>query len=234
MDYKYVYPLYTEDEVEEASDFITDRIISKSGTSMLKAMKQDPDGYMQIVNLDEVPQSILKDLMGNLVFNAYGVNAPLMANYFKVEDVYLTDFEYHILKYLDLSGFIGQSISLDKKDLILKQLRLAFQQPGFQPVSRWNPREKWISMEYTDDKSSNMMNPLNQCISSSLSIKSKNPNKYVIASEFIDMIDIMRYRYTITEKQENTENILGLQIEVLPAKSFQPIIKLAQLIHKYF
>lgn len=234
MNYKYIYPLFDEEEVEEASDFIMERIISKSDTSVMKAMREGPDGDMEIVNLNEVPQIILKGLLGNLVFNAYGVNAPMMANYFRVEDTYLKDFESHILKYLDLSGFASQSISVDRKDLVLKSLGVAFMKPGFRPVSRWNPKEKWVSMEYTDNKDINLMNPINQCFATSLSIQSKNPNKYVIANKFIDMLDRMSYKYTIINKQESTGNVLGLRIEVLPARSYQPIIKLAQLIHKYF
>lgn len=234
MDYKYIYPLFDEEEVEEASDFIMERIISKSDTSVMKAMREDPDGDMEIVDLDEVPQIVLKGLLGNLVFNAYGVNAPMMANYFRVEDVYLKDFESHILKYLDLNGFAAQSVSIDKKDLVLRSLSAAFMKPGFQPVSRWNPKEKWISMEYTDNKIVNLMNPINQCFASSLSIQSKNPNRYVIADKFVDMLDKMGYKHTIIDKQESTGSILGLRIEVLPARSYQPIIKLAQLIHKYF
>ena len=234
MNYKYIYPLFDEEDVEEASDFIMERIISKSDTSMMKAMREGPDGDMEIVDLNEVPQTILKGLLSNLVFNAYGVNAPLMANYFRVEDVYLKDFESHILKYLDLNGFISQSISVDRKDIVLKSLGAAFKKPGFQPVSRWNPEEKWVSMEYTDNENINLMNPINQCFATSLSIQSKNPNKYIIANKFIDMIDKMGYKYTIIDKQESTGNVLRLQIEVLPVKSYQPIIKLAQLIHKYF
>lgn len=234
MDYKYIYPLFEEEEVEEASDFIMDRIISKSETGPIKAMRENPDGEMEVIDLDEVPQAILKGMLGSLVFNAYGVNAPMMANYFKVEDVYLERFETHILKYLDLCGFKAQSVSFDKKDIVIKQLSYAAMKPGFQPISRWNPREKWVSMEYTDNKYTNLLNPINQCFATSLSIQTKNPNKYIIASKFVDMIDKMCYKYTITEKQEDSGNILGLRIEVLPARTFQPIIKLAQLIHKYF
>ena len=234
MDYKYIYPLYEEEEVEEASDFITDTIIQKFGSGTIKTLEKDFNGDMKAINLEELPETILKDMLRNLVFNAYGVNAPLMANYFKVEDVYLNRFETHIVKYLDLKGFKAESISFDKKGIVLKKLGELFMEPGFKPISRWNPKEKWVSMEYTNDMETNLMNPINQCFSTILSIESKCPNKYVIADKFVDMLGMMCYKYSITQKQESTDKIFGLRINILPTSTYQSIIKLAQLIHKYF
>lgn len=229
MNYRYIYPLFEDSDIEEASEYIASRIVNRNGTNTVKAVCQDVDGEMEVVDLSEVPYGILDNLVSSLVHNVYGINTPLMANYFKTEDIYLNKYVSHILKYLDFKGYNAQSIVIDMKDLTVKGITIESMKPGFQPLSRWNPSEKWISMEYTDNKIVNLMNPINHCKASILTIEPKN-NKYIIDTDFIDMIDKYDFKHSI----DDHDGAFHLSINVLPQKSYNPIMKLVQLIHKYF
>lgn len=232
MQYRFIYPLFEDSEIEEASEYIVDRILNGDGNNQIKIMRENDDGETEMMKISEAPNYIAEGLVGHLVKNTYGINAPLMANYFKTEDVYLNSFVPHILKYLDLRGFNAESVSVDTKSLTLRMISVESRKPGFQPISRWNPVQKWISMDYTDNRMINLMNPLNQCTNCGLVIKPKDQNKYIMVdTNFIMALE--RNGLKCNMDRDNT-GVFRISINVLPQKSIQPILKLVKLIHKYF
>ena len=222
MDYRYLYPIFGEDDIDEAISYLGEQIIDDNS---IKLLKETSYGIEQ-VSLSEIPDDSIKKIVNNIIINAYGQNCVLMANYFKTEEIFTDKLESNLLRYLDYCGFNASITSIQVGAIASKILmHKALTETNYTPISRWNPSEKWISMEYGKHADINLMNPINSCKHCILTIRGS------INTSFIK--EIRQYNFKFNYKS-NGDEVTEVSIFVLPARNHFSTVSLIKLIHKYF
>lgn len=217
MNYRYIYPLYEDAKTdgEEAHIFIIKKMLENQEEKILYNEAEELDSY-------ELDRAIYDHSRLGTIRNVYGVNFITMANCFKVEDIFFKDIRHKLLNYLTLNGHKAECISIKASDIASKKIIHNINtKPGYIPISKWPPFEKWLSLEYSSNKDANLFSPMNQCIHSFIHLTNFSNR------EFVDSLRM----YNIDHIYDNTEN--ELYIKALPASSYNPVLRLMNLVFKY-
>lgn len=240
MNYKYTMPLFDIDDQDEALNYLVERFI-KEGTDLftkldsVKLMKQTPGEDPELMDFDDIPKELLKDIMMHIYSSAFGRNIVLMANYFKVQDKFFDDFESDLLKYLDLCRSKVKEaniIYITPNQIILENIiDKAMKSSSFQPISYWNPNSEWewhLMQESRKKRKDDYMNPLNHLRSVVLNIKGSIP------SDFIRYLDNYGVEFIDIGKDDTDKIINSVSIQLLPFPSYNNLVTVMQGIYKYF
>ena len=217
MNYRYIYPLFEniKDDREEAHIFLIKKMLENQAEKILYNESEELESY-------ELDRVIHDHSRLGTIRTVYGVNIITMANYFKVEDIFFKDIRHRLLNYLTLNGHKAECVSIKASDIASKKIIHNMNTKiGYVPISKWPPSEKWLSLEYSSNKDANLLSPMNQCIHSYVCLKDFS-NK-----EFIDSLKM----YNIDHIYDNTKN--ELYVKALPASSYNPVLKLMNLVFQY-
>lgn len=239
MNYKYTMPLFEHEEKEEALNYLVERSKEEEAESFIKSdtvklMKKEPGEEPEVVDFEDIPYELLKDLMAHIYSSIFGKNIVLMANYFKVQDTFFNNFEIDLLKYLDLSKSKVKEaniIYIVPNQIILENIiHKAMRDSSFQPISYWNPNQEWewhLMQNSREKRKDDYMNPLNHLRHAYLNIKGSIPSKFI---HYLD-----NYGINITDIKEGKDDIIeSVSIQLLPFPSYNNLVTIIQAIHKYF
>lgn len=224
MDTRFIIPIYEDEDYNDALEYLVDRM--KSTSSGIRVILEQDEGMVN-PTLDKPPKQLLHHFFRKIISSCYGVNMPLMANYFRIEDEWNNKYKKHLINYLKHKYFV-EIVDMDINAFALNSLRLRNSDPGYYALSKWNPDHKWTDMDYTDSVDTNIMNPINHCLNSIIYIISKSGEMH-IDSKFTSLLNHMNFKYSYVAKGNN----FGISINVLPCKTPVSLLKLVQLIHKY-
>ena len=213
---KYIYKFF--ESKEESIEYLIQKLCTEDVSPIIR--NQDT-GEIEMLGFQNNDQ-LKRELFTTIIKSMYGRNITTMANYFYSEDIFKNSIEKHILKYLELRGIKAEVVHINASSITTRYLiHKTINDTDFAPISRWSPNEKWdVNMAYGKHADINLLNPINQCDSAHIVIKSDNFEKFAN--------DAYKYGF---EVQLYTK---GGIVKALPAKSSAIMIKLVQLIHKHF
>ena len=207
MNYKYIYPLFEYGDEEDAESFIVDNLIQNTQHAELDPKSLDYD--------------IMAYMIKRSVCNAYGVNITLMANFFMVQKIVMENYIPHILKYLSLSRYNNNVDVMHTcpSDILLVTNKFA---TDFSGPCRWSPNRVWTDFKQSDNPIDNILNPLNGTKHIWLTIQS-DPKVIDLMNSGLDAYGISR---SISED--------AIRVKIGPSSSYNRIMTITKLIHKYF
>lgn len=216
MDYRYIYPLYTERDYESARDFLAD--------SLYKSIEANaPEGA--ILNI-----GALKGATRDMVTAMYGVNLIRIANYHAVQDAVSHKYLNSMVSYLGRCGINSKIIEVQYPKIIPEIIAYKSQQDDFKPLMHYNPRVEW-ELDYGSDVSKNLTNPLNSLSHYFLELNA------ISQYDFVKEIAPIYYGKAFDDKikeWEKDRKLLWLTIKILPSDNLHNINILMRSIHKYF
>ena len=207
MNYKYTMPLFEKDEQKEALDYLIERSKEEEAESFIKSdtvklMKKEPGEEPEVVDFEDIPYELLKDLMAHIYSSIFGKNIVLMANYFKVQDTFFNNFEINLSK--RLSKFkIYDTIVLENKFKIFSDFYL--------PISLVKITNKEIKEEqknYNVEQAKDLgIEQLQEELDNEIEDKSKVVNKIINTYEKEDGIEVY-VTYEVLEDIGTNEKIV--------------------------
>ncbi len=210
MNYKYLHPLYSEDDEQQAIDFLAKHAIDDAFI-MVDGDDSDQEIWQHQKNKDAI-MSISRDIVKKM----YGVNVVDMANFRQVQDLFYKKYAPYILKYLNTLGYDAEIISFNPGVIssfaITKQM---INDGNKTPLERFDPNVKW---DYTPTNNirENIMNPILAMDVAVLRIKN--------AGEKMSLL--------IKEMSGCKPTCDDLTIKLLPSKDFRNIQGLVDIINE--
>lgn len=216
MDYRYIYPLYTESDYESARNYLADSLYKSIESSA-------PEG--PIPNIEGL-RSVTKDMVTTM----YGVNLIRIANFHAVQDIVVKKYINSMISYLGRCGINSRSIEIQYPKIIPNIIAYKSQQDDFEPLMHYNPRIEW-DLSYGTEVSKNLTNPLNSLSHYFLELNA------ISQYDFVKEIAPIYYGDVFNDKikeWEKDRKLLWLTIKILPSDNLHNINILMRSIHKYF
>ena len=158
MDYRYIHPMFTEDDEDMAVNFLVDRMIENATVAVYNGeMEGDQPN---IISAQHLNKDFLRQITRQTVKRLYGVNIVNMANYAQVQDIFYNKYAAYIIKYLDYCG-IDASLAYFTPSSITPYAikKYAINNPN-KPLAYYRPNIHW-KFEVKHNIEGNIMNPLN-------------------------------------------------------------------------
>lgn len=216
MDYRFIHPLYTNEDYESARDFLADNMSKKLNFG-------DGEG-------PQPDESLKKIIAKNMVTNLYGVNLIRMANIATVQKVVSEKYIPHIVEYLGFCKVDCKVVEVQYQKIIPDVIAYRSKLPSFKPLVQFNPNIEW-DLKYTDDIERNLINPLSAMSHYYLSIN--GVAEYDLARDLDPIYFGGRFKPVIDD-WENQRKSLFFSFEILPDDNLHRINILMKSIHKYF
>ena len=217
MDYRYIYPLYTENDKDLALMALTQYIENNNRIEF----EVTHDG-----EFTQVPSIVPREYIQNIILDNYGVNIITMANALAMQDLFFGKYMNHIIKYLDLLGVKHYITYMRPSILITEKSIDKLISSNINRNTYWNSNKVWTDMSYKNDTNYNIFNPLNIFYQVDLSFV-KIDNK-----DFIDFLaKDSAFQGDINTK---TEGPININIRILPTLIPTRMLRLIKAIHKYF
>ena len=233
MYYRYIMPLFENNEIDEALQYLVDRAkrgridILPQGSTV---SDMNTDQNFDINNLTDLPDYVFDGLMSHMYSSLFGVNLPLMANIFKVQDSFFDDFSTNILKYLNMSEKVQDAklYYYTPLELVIKKAIHNVMKDEKFKLGHWDSRVEW-NWTMLKDVANNEHYDFNNAIHPfSYFRHTKLYIKGIITEKFISHLDM----YGIDGSNHSDDS--SIMIDVLPSPSYGAMISIIQGIHKYF
>lgn len=217
MDYRYIHPLYTNDDYESARDYLADNVHHQIHFDGLGDNEPDP--------------KLLKAISRNVVTSLFGVNLIRMANYSVVQQFVVDKYLNSIMNYFKYCGVDARLIEIQYPKFIPYALAHRAQQKDFKPLKQFDPNVEWGSLDYTNNVDLNLVNPLNSMSHYFLDIN--GITKYNFVKEIAPLYFGNRVDEDILQWEKEKKTIF-IKLKILPDDNLYRINKLVKSIHKYF
>lgn len=214
MNYKYIHPLYTEDDKQEAIDFLAKSMIDDTSIAFTNSEFDEK-------NIQQQNKEFMMNMTRNLIKTMYGVNIIDMANFRQVQDVFYDKYSSYIINYLNMLGYKAELIMFNPASITPFAMIKEVYNRDSKPLERYNPNEKW-DFTVSDDIRKNIMNPVNGMDMVILHIKNVGVKMPLILKELYGKVD------------KECLNYEDLAIKILPSKNFESIQGLVKIINTVF
>lgn len=211
-----IFYLFKKDEYDEALKYITQKMLSKDSSI-------DFEIYPSI-EIDMESQSSINELKYKIVENSlkylYGINAPQIANYLKVQDFVLDKVKDSLINYLCYINIKAEIIKYTPGCFTTPLLIMETKKRN-RSLYEWNVDEWWdFEKEIERDKS--MTCPLNEYLNLFLNL------------ENITNLNFKHQLYMdgLIKKEELDNDFFT--IKLLPCNNFNKVLNLMHAIFKYY
>lgn len=214
MDYRYIHPLFTEDDKDNAIDYLARNMMNS--------------GIITVSDSDNINSPELLMLCRRLIKSMYGVNTIRMANFHRVQEVFKEKYLDSLYKYLYYCNIDTKIIDIDMPYIMHKILMFKSQEEGFRQLIYFDPNIEW-DLSYTTDIDRNLINPLNSLHRVFIELRNLSQYDFIreISQKFFDN------KFDVDDWQRRNK-MVNLDLMLLPCDNFNVIHELTKSIHKYF
>lgn len=213
MDYKYIHPVFTEDDKDIAIDFLANQLLE-----MITIYNEKTE----VDKAQHLSKNFLKQLFMDIVKKLYGVNVVTMANFSQVQKIFYDKYAAYIIKYLNLCGINAQIVNFCPTSVSPYAISKYMQYHSNKPLSYFDPNDHW-NFQISNDIGVNLMNPLN--IMDIVILRLRDIKEY--------MPDLIRALF----KRDATKDELeynNLDLKILPNNDISELMDLVRILNIIF
>lgn len=229
MDYRYIHPLFTETDIEDATEYMAKDMLNSGAVGAI-GIDGFPTDLESAIGNEKLFMPVIKTVVGRM----YGPNVINMANYTIVQNVYLNSYKESILRYLSDCHVKASCIEFTPSMVAGPILQKKGIQFADKIITQFHPEKEW-DLNYknpvTDSNVAyNLCNPLNGYMQSIICMTSLTNRPFI---EYVTKSYNMAYSKDF-EHAVNNGYPVTMNIAILPSKTYSNIIRFVQAIHRYF
>ena len=197
--------------IQQISEFKKEFIESGAVQVMLDQPIEDPEEQAKVVH----------DIGIDICHRLYGINIPMMANYLKVQNIFISKVSDNLLKYMQLVGLQGEFISWTPAAYTVPILLDLARKGKDSKLKNFDPSMIWDPVHLDDPELTSPLNSFYHCNLVLKNIKNRS---------FLKCL----YRHGIISKKEYNSNPDTLMLKLLPDNNFNKIMSIQKAIFKFY